>query len=99
VTALDTSVIVAAFSEWHEFHVLALEACHGDPHVPAHAYMETYSVLTRMPDPFRASSLPNVDSDRVGAFGWAEVVTVRRTLELGPAGSGVPLERVATPSN
>lgn len=54
MTALDTSVMVAAFAAWHEFHDLALTACQDDPTVPAHTYMETYSVLTRMPEPFRA---------------------------------------------
>lgn len=54
MTAIDTSVLIAAFASWHEFHTLALDACDGDPLLPTHAYIEAYSSLTRMPEPFRA---------------------------------------------
>lgn len=52
--AVDSSVVVAAFGAWHEHHAVAREALTGRPELPAHAALEAYSVLTRLPDPFRA---------------------------------------------
>lgn len=51
---VDTSVVVAAFSPWHDAHDAAIEAMHGLPHTVSHCLLEVYSVLTRMPAPFRA---------------------------------------------
>ncbi len=51
--AVDTSVAVAAFAPWHDAHEVALEASRG-AFLPAHCGMETYSTLTRLPEPFRA---------------------------------------------
>jgi len=53
VTALDTSVVIAAFAPWHEAHAVARRAVTSDAVVPAHVVTETYAVLTRMPEPFR----------------------------------------------
>jgi predicted nucleic acid-binding protein len=50
----DTSAIVAAFSPWHPQHGTAREALHGVTDLVAHAELEAYSVLTRLPAPFRA---------------------------------------------
>lgn len=59
-SALDTSVLVAAFQSWHTAHDAALAAVErvleeGRPVVPVHVLLETYSVLTRMPGPMRLS--------------------------------------------
>lgn len=54
MTAVDTSVVVAAFAPWHESHVEAREAIGRRTALPAHCALEAYSVLTRLPDPFRA---------------------------------------------
>lgn len=54
--AVDTSVVVAAFASWHEHHVLARKAMASRPRLVAHAAMESYSVLTRLPPPHRAQS-------------------------------------------
>lgn len=51
--AVDTSVVVAAFAPWHESHELALPAIGEDVMLPAHCGIETYSTLTRLPEPFR----------------------------------------------
>lgn len=51
--AVDTSVVVAAFAPWHEFHAVALATIRQDPLLPAHCGIETYSTLTRLPEPFR----------------------------------------------
>jgi predicted nucleic acid-binding protein len=54
VIAVDTSVVVAAFATWHEGHAAAAEALRRAPRIPAHALIEAYSVLTRLPPPHRA---------------------------------------------
>ncbi|MFM9033990.1 MAG: PIN domain-containing protein [Mycobacterium sp.] len=53
MTALDTSVVIAAFAPWHEAHAAARSAVTAGAVVPAHVVTETYAVLTRMPEPFR----------------------------------------------
>ncbi|MDX2180828.1 MAG: PIN domain-containing protein [Bryobacteraceae bacterium] len=59
--AFDTNVLVAALSGWHSLHVRSLAALNDllengtEFLVPDHALRETYSVLTRMPRPYRAS--------------------------------------------
>lgn len=52
--ALDSSVVIASFGAWHEHHEVARTVLSKDPRLPAHAGLEAYSVLTRLPDPFRA---------------------------------------------
>lgn len=52
--ALDTSVVVAAFGPWHEQHRIALEVLVESPRLAAHTALEAYSVMTRLPEPFRA---------------------------------------------
>lgn len=50
----DTSALVAAFAPWHERHAAAREALRGIDDLVAHTELEAYSVLTRLPAPFRA---------------------------------------------
>jgi hypothetical protein len=45
---------VAAFASWHEHHAIARKAMTGGPRLVAHAAVESYSVLTRLPPPHRA---------------------------------------------
>jgi predicted nucleic acid-binding protein len=52
--AVDSSVVVAAFATWHEHHALARAAMSSRPRLVAHAAVESYSVLTRLPPPHRA---------------------------------------------
>lgn len=52
--AVDSSVVVAAFASWHEHHVIAHKAMASRPRLVAHAAVESYSVLTRLPPPHRA---------------------------------------------
>ncbi len=51
---MDSSVAVAAFGSWHELHDAAATALDASPALAAHAALEAYSVLTRLPEPFRA---------------------------------------------
>ncbi len=61
-TALDTSVIIAGLLTWHEAHSRAqpaLVAALEEPEptvLPAHALLESFSVITRMPPPRRLTS-------------------------------------------
>jgi predicted nucleic acid-binding protein len=52
VTALDTSVSIPALLSWHEHHDRCASMAQG-ARIPAHALVETYSVLTRLPTPHR----------------------------------------------
>jgi predicted nucleic acid-binding protein len=51
---VDSSVVIAAFASWHEHHVVARKALISRPRLIAHAAVESYSVLTRLPPPHRA---------------------------------------------
>ena len=53
--ALDTSVAIPALASWHEHHQAALSQSRGAM-IPAHALLETFSVLTRLPAPHRIAS-------------------------------------------
>jgi predicted nucleic acid-binding protein len=55
VKAVDSSVVIAAFASWHEHHGVARKAMGARPRLIAHAAVESYSVLTRLPPPHRAS--------------------------------------------
>jgi predicted nucleic acid-binding protein len=55
VKAVDSSVVIAAFASWHEHHGIARKAMAARPRLIAHAAVESYSVLTRLPPPHRAS--------------------------------------------
>lgn len=57
MTALDTSVVIAAFAPWHEAHAAARGCITPETVVPAHVVTETYAVLTRMPEPFRMDAV------------------------------------------
>lgn len=49
----DTSVIVAAAQSWNPANKIAGEALVGCRRAISHTLLETYSVLTRSPSPFR----------------------------------------------
>ncbi len=51
---VDSGVIVAAFATWHERHETAYRLLRDPAEVAAHSLVESYSVLTRLPAPFRA---------------------------------------------
>lgn len=60
MTAVDTSVVVPALLGWHEHHDMCRRAAAGAT-IPAHALIETYSVLTRLPAPHRIESRAAAD--------------------------------------
>jgi predicted nucleic acid-binding protein len=55
LTALDTSVVIAALTSWHEAHERSRRAAGGGS-IPAHAVVEAYAVLTRLPPPHRLAA-------------------------------------------
>jgi predicted nucleic acid-binding protein len=54
VIAVDSSVVIAGFASWSEQHREANEVLDEDPRLVAHAALESFSVLTRLPRPHRA---------------------------------------------
>jgi predicted nucleic acid-binding protein len=50
----DSSVVIAAFASWSEQHDAAIAALGDARDLVAHAEIESYSVLTRLPEPLRA---------------------------------------------
>lgn len=75
--AADTSVLVAAFASWHPGHHAARRALGEDVAIPAHALVETYSVLTRLPAPHRVA--PDL------AAGWLRRRVRESVLHPDPA--------------
>ncbi len=53
--AVDSSVAIAAFGEWHELNQPACAVLDAGAAIPIHALLETYSVLTGFPRPHRAA--------------------------------------------
>ena len=83
----DTSVIIAAVCAWHEHHAAAAGeieerlATGQKMAVAAHALVEAYAVLTRLPPPHR---LAPADAHAVLA---ASFITGRRIISLDAAGT------------
>lgn len=63
---VDSSVAIAGFASWHERHAEARKILGRQSRLVAHAALEAYSVLTRLPPPHRAQA------DLVARFlrGW-----------------------------
>jgi predicted nucleic acid-binding protein len=55
VIAVDTSIVVPASASWHEGHGRAVAILERNPLLPAHAAIETFSVITRLPHPHRVA--------------------------------------------
>lgn len=53
--AVDSSVAIAAFGEWHELNEVAAAVVSEGVALPVHAKLETFSVLTGFPPPHRAA--------------------------------------------
>jgi len=94
--ALDSSVVVASFGAWHEQHELARSTLVDDPRLTAHTALEVYSLLTRLPEPFRADPGTVVEFLR-RTFPAQRLVLARaqqqrlpsRLADLGVAGGAV----------
>jgi predicted nucleic acid-binding protein len=51
----DSSVVIAAFASWNVHHEAAIEGLGDARDLVAQAELETYSLLTRLPEPQRAA--------------------------------------------
>lgn len=60
----DTSVVIAALSPWHDHHDEAQRALARRVTAVAHVIAESYSVLTRLPEPFRMTPAEAADGLR-----------------------------------
>lgn len=92
----DASAIVAAFAPWHPHHKPALEALHGSVDLVAHAELEAYSVLTRLPPPFRVDPSLAAEYLDLRFTGSRHVLpsTARRRFTSRLAASGIAGGRV-----
>lgn len=91
---VDSGVAVAAFASWHQAHPVALRELAAKPRIAAHALVEVFSVLTRLPAPHRApAELVSTFIDRafaedpltLDATGYRQLVT-RRLPAVGLSG-------------
>ncbi len=73
MSAVDTSVVVPALLSWHEHHDSCAAAASGAV-IPAHAILESYSVMTRLPAPHRVD--PALASSLLGRWFPPEKVVV-----------------------
>jgi len=96
VIATDTSVLVAAYATWHDAHQIAADALRRRPLLIGHAALETYSVLTRLPEPLRVPPRLALEylERNFPAEGLALTFSQQRELlgrvgELGIAGGAV----------
>lgn len=53
----DSSVVIAGFASWHTQHEAARGVLAGVEDLIAHAELESYSVLTRIPEPFQIAAI------------------------------------------
>lgn len=53
MNAVDSSVAIPAYATWHPAHERARAIVEAGVSIPAHAALETYSVVTRLPPPHR----------------------------------------------
>ena len=90
---VDTSVVVAAFATWHTDHDVARAALARHPTVIGHVLVETYSVLTRLPEPQRASPVlvanflsANFGTESVTLAGSEVAALVARLVTAGVSG-------------
>lgn len=90
MTIPDTSVLVPAVAEWHEHHLEANRALAGPITAVGHCVIETYSVLTRLPEPYRLTHALAADA-LSKLVDTALVLDAERTLALPErlAGCGV----------
>lgn len=94
--AVDSSVLVAAYATWHESHSQAADAVRRGPALIAHAALEAYSVLTRLPERVRAPAElvrqyleANFGAVWVGLSGQQQRTLLLRLPALGIAGGSV----------
>jgi predicted nucleic acid-binding protein len=91
VTA-DSSVLLAALADWHDAHQVAFAAVEHVERIAAHAFLETVSVLSRLP---AGLAIPLADAAAItrelaagelltlSAAGYRDLVDALAAAELG----------------
>ena len=77
----DTSVIVPSLLRWHASHAQAAAALRDVRQVPAHALVESFSVLTRLPLPHALR--PSLACEALAHAFPEEPLTLSATAYLG----------------
>lgn len=78
----DSSALVAAFAPWHLAHRAAAARVSAVKDLVAHAELETYSVLTRLPQAQRAPAAVAAEYLREGFTGTRLVLSASRRRRL-----------------
>ena len=73
---VDSSVVVAALIDWHPHHDIALRVLGKKPRIVAHALIESYSVLTRLPAPLATGAIAQMLSLPAAFAAFALVLAV-----------------------
>lgn len=90
--AADTSVIVAAFARWHEYHDVAWHALDRTDAFLAPCFVETYSVLTRLPPPHKVApeiAASYLDDAASGSLVGLAPRRLKPLVRLGVAGGAI----------
>src|ERR1043165_2117421 len=96
--AFDTIIIVAAVATWQEAHSAARPAierlsAENTLIVPLHALMEAYSVLTRLPRPYRAK--PRAASRSIRELVGVLAGVARSSSDVWPLRETVPTRSIS----
>ena len=84
-TAVDTNIVIAGLLEWHEHHaralavLLAAQGATSGMILPLPVLLESYSVLTRLPAPYRLSARTAHDLLRLALSDKSHVVGAATT--------------------
>ena len=96
MTAVDSSVVVAACASWHDMHDLARKTLDRGPRLVGHCALEALSVLTRLPAPNRVPAALVIEflgdwfSDDPLVLSASDMRALPRQLQqLGIAGGAV----------
>jgi predicted nucleic acid-binding protein len=96
LTTIDTSVVVRAFASWHPGHPAAVEVLASRPRLIGHVALESWSVLTRLPEPHRVSTeaataflAANFDEPYVVLSGDGHRALVEEATALEVTGGGI----------
>jgi predicted nucleic acid-binding protein len=92
VIAVDTSVVVPGLSPWHERHDSCRSVLDEKPRIVGHALVECFSVLTRLPAPYR---MPAQLASELLISNFGQPSLVMAAEDLGRFVASLPQYRVS----
>ena len=95
----DTSVLVPALLSWHPAHEECRAAVVEVAVLPSHVFLETYSVLTRLPAPHRVAARDAAAAVRRDDFAVPGVSWTERINADAAAADGEGSTDIATMDN